>query len=612
MLYIDLETYSNLDLKKVGVYAYTEDPGFEILMAGWSLGGEEPGIAIGEKEISAIPGLFDSSVIKVAQNSQFDRICTSKLGPQSPRNWIDTMALAAEIGLPQSLEMMAKRLKVDPKDSAGSALIRLFCMPKKDRKTGKYRRTMPHEHPEKWQEFLAYCVQDVRTLILVAEAMGLNFPTTTEEQLFLVDQIINDRGVKIDVELARRALEAATENASAAAIRLKQITGLANPNSIQQLLPWLREAGSPLPNLQAETVEKAIEDPDTTAEAREVLELRQGTALTASKKFEVALRQMSDDGRLRGQFRFFGAHTGRWAGRGVQLHNLPRAEVSDPETAILDLKMGNGATAHTLKALVRPMIVGDPSLTVCDYSAIEARVLAWLAGEEWVLEAFRQKRDIYVETADRMSTPGNTLTRFQGKVAVLALGYQGALNSLLAMGAQGDDDELYALVRQWRTANPKIVSFWGKMETGWDEGRRALRVDFKKEGSTTRMVLPSGRALTYRWVKNQMVLVQDKRTGNMRQQMSRTFSDTNGYRVETYGGRLTENVTQAVARDILADALINLEREGYPVVGHVHDEVLVETTDLAAVQEIMCQPPSWAQTLPLAAEGFVTQRYRKG
>lgn len=600
MLFIDLETYSNIDLKKVGVYAYTEDPGFEILMAGWSVDGEEPDIAIGEAEISKIPGLFDPEVIKVAQNAQFDRICTSVLGHQSPEHWIDTMALAAENGLPQSLEMLAKRLKVDPKDSAGSALIRLFCMPKKG------KRTFPHEQPEKWKDFIAYCLQDVRTLVLIAEIMGLDFPTETERELFLVDQIINGRGVKIDVELAQRAFEAGSENASNAKTRLKELTGLENPNSVQQLRPWLRSAGTPLLDLRAETVQAAIDDPDTTPVAREVLELRQGTALIAAQKYEVALRQMNTDGRLRGQFRFYGAHTGRWAGRGVQLHNLPRATIDDPEAAILDLKLGNGADAHTLKALVRSMILGP--LSVCDYSAIEARVLAWLAGEEWVLEAFRGGRDIYVETAGRMSTPGNELTRFQGKVAVLALGYQGALNSLTAMGATGTDDELYALVRQWRTANPQIVKFWRRCENGWDEGTRALRVNFKKQGTTTRLVLPSGRALVYRWVKNGLV-PDPKNPG--KQKMSRTFSDANGYRVETYGGRLTENITQAVARDVLGDALIRLEREGIPVVGHVHDEVLADTTDLAAVQEIMCQPPEWAPTLPLAAEGFTTMRYRK-
>lgn len=602
MLLVDIETFSSTDLKKCGVYAYAEDPTFEVLMAGWSVDGEEPNIALGEKEISAIPGLFDRNVIKVAQNAEFERVCLANLGPTPPDQWIDTMALAAEHGFPQSLEMLAKRLKVTPKDSAGSALIRLFCMPNKKR-----GRVFGWMEPEKWQQFIKYCLQDVGTLVEIAEKMGLDFPTTAEHQLFQVDQIINARGVKIDVELAQRAFEAGNENASNAMSRLREVTGLANPNSVQQLLPWLRSAGTPLPNLRAETVSAAIDDPDTTAEAREVLELRQGTALIAAQKYGVALRQMNTDGRLRGQFRFFGAHTGRWAGRGVQLHNLPRATVSDPETAILDLKLGLGATAHTLKALVRSMITGP--LTVCDYSAIEARVLAWLAGEEWVLEAFRGGRDIYVETAGRMSTPGNELTRFQGKVAVLALGYCGALNSLQAMGAKGTEDELYGLVRQWRGANPNIVKFWKRCEVGWDEGVRALRVNFQKSGATTRLVLPSGRAIVYRWVRNELV-PDPKKQGQLK--MSRSFSNPQGYRDETYGGRLTENITQAVARDVLADALIRLEEEGIPVVGHVHDEILAETTDLAAVQEIMCQPPVWAPTLPLNAEGFVTDRYRKG
>lgn len=578
MLFIDLETYSSIDLKKVGVYAYAEDPAFEILMAGWSVDGAEPDIAVGEDEIRSIPGLFDPSVIKVAHNAEFERICLANLGSTPPSQWIDTQALAAEHGLPQGLDQLARRLKVDPKDSAGHRLIRMFCLPP---------RVFPHEQPEKWLEFKAYCLQDVRTLVLVAEVMGLDFPTTAEHQLFQVDQIINGRGVQIDVELAQRALEAGNDNARRAARRLREITSLANPNSVAQLLPWLRGAGTSLPNLQAATVEQAIAHPATSTVVREVLELRQGTALIAAQKFEVALRQMNTDGRLRGQFRFYGAHTGRWAGRGVQLHNLPRATISDPNAAILDLKLGNGADAQTLKALVRSMITGP--LVVCDYSAIEARVLAWLAGEEWVLQAFREGRDIYVETAERMGG----LTRFQGKVAVLALGYQGAVNSLRALGAEGNDEDLYPLVHQWRAANPRIVSFWNKMEAGWDYGSQALRLNFEKRGVTTRMHLPSGRALTYRWVSG------------------RTFGDLRGYRVDTYGGRLTENATQAVARDILADALIKLDQAGYRVVGHVHDEVLVESSDLEGVRSIMCQPPDWAKTLPLDAAGFVTDRYKK-
>lgn len=348
-------------------------------------------------------------------------------------------------------------------------------------------------------------------------------------------------------------------------------------------------------------MKKALLKKNLTADQRTVLELRQELALVASKKYQAAIDASSSDGRLRGGFQYFGAHTGRWAGRRVQLHNLPRAALdstAEVDAAILDLKLGAGASSQTLKALVRPMFMGP--FGIIDYSAIEARVLAWLAGEEWVLEAFRKGRDIYVETAERMGG----LTRFQGKVAVLALGYNGSIGSLAAMGAEGDDEQLMMLVHQWRRANPNIVRLWKIMDqafrgTGMAVGKR-MRVE--KDGNDRLLHLPSGRAIHYHDVE-----AAGKRI---------TFANFRAPgRMDTYGGRLVENATQAVARDILAEALVRLGEAGYDVVGHVHDEVIIEMPQdgtLAQLQDIVTASPKWADGLPLGGEGFVSQRYQKG
>jgi DNA polymerase len=287
--------------------------------------------------------------------------------------------------------------------------------------------------------------------------------------------------------------------------------------------------------------------------------------------------------------------------------------VDDPEAAILDLKMGLGAEPYTLKALVRSMFIGP--LTVVDYASIEARVVAWIANEEWALQAFRDGRDIYVETAARMSTPSTPLTRFQGKVAVLALGYNGGVNSLRAMGAEGNDEELLRLVQVWRRANPRIVRLWEVMGDAVESGGRVgPHIRISRHGSTMKMHLPSGRAIVYHDVKWERYVVVDDKTGKKIHKEGWRYADPKrgGARIGTYGGRLVENATQAIARDVLAEALIRLEDAGYAVVGHVHDEVIVESTDLPGVEKLMVQQPSWASGLPLDAEGFVTDRYRKG
>ena len=379
-LYIDIETYSTTDIKR-GVYRYSEDPEFLVLMAAWAIDDDPTQVAIGHEEIAAIPHLLDGSnvVVRVAHNAQFERVCLSRLASLPvgsylpPEAWEDTMALMAEWGYPQSLEDGAKALGAEPKDGAGKDLIRWFCQPARNGK-----RRLPEDHPEKWAAFVEYCRQDVDTMRDMHKRLLAKhgaWPTEQERQVWIADQKVNDRGITVDLELAAHAVEAASANTEEAKAEARAITGVENPNSPAQLLGWF---GGLVPDLKAGTVRDALARDDLTADQRRVLELRQGMALTAHKKFQVALDAASPDGRLRGGFRFFGAHTGRWAGRGLQFQNMPRAGFEsevEQDAALLDLRLGLGADPHTLKALVRPMLVGP--FTVCDYSAIGR---AWSPG----------------------------------------------------------------------------------------------------------------------------------------------------------------------------------------------------------------------------------------
>lgn len=632
LLFIDIETYSGVDLLKSNVYTYSESPDFEILMAAWAHSDGVVHLAVGEEEIKDIPGLFDSDYVKVAHNAQFERVCLSRLAGMPTGRYIpasefaDTQALAGVYGYPQSLKELAKALGAEEKDEAGTRLINLFSKPQ----PRTHRRLFPSDKPEQWEDFKRYCVQDVATLVDIYRLLtqrhptdspqNHGFPTLDEYRLFLADQRINDRGIAVDLDMAFAAVEAAESNRVEQIEEMVGITGLENPGSVTQLLGWFSENAPEceLENLQKASVESAMKV--ATGQAKRVLELRQELALVASKKYTAAIAGTSEDGRLRGSFKYFGAHTGRWAGRGVQLQNLPAASMESEtaaESAITDLKMGLGADAHTLKALVRQLFVGP--FTVCDYSAIEARVVAWLAGEQWALDAFAGGRDIYVETAARMfglDYEKAKTRRKDGKVAVLALGYNGGINSLRAMGADGTDQELQYIVTQWRNANSKISSLWEEVESAFRRGDGEpigecglLRVE--KDGRDRHLVLPSGRAIVYhdcgaKWKTN--------RWGARVKEISFADPKKNGFRVSTYGGRLVENATQAVARDILAAGILNLSKHGYKVVGHVHDEVLVEGASPFTVKEVarlLTENPGWATGLPLAAEGYTCNRYRK-
>jgi DNA polymerase len=626
-LRVDIETRSRVDLNKSNVYRYVECPDFRILMAGWSLDGSPTRVAVGWHEVKNIPGLWDDDVIKVAHNAPFERICFSRAAGLptgqylDPEPWYDTAAVAAEHGYPRSLDGAAKALQCTPKDSAGSRLIRLFCVPNRK---GEFNG--PDTHPEEWMEFMAYCAQDVDTLAEVDEALP-GWPSQRERLIFMADQRINDRGIAIDVHMAEQAMQAAEDNRMEKELRVMHLTGVANPGSQPQFLKWCQEAISPrIRNLQKETIARLLEHPRLSPVQREVLELRQELALVASKKYSSALDNVCADGRLRGTLFFFGAHTGRWSGRGTQVQNLPSAAFVDEDgewdedaevAAIADLMMGLGASAEDLKKLVRALFLVHGC--VVDYAAIEARVIAWLAGEDWALEAFRKKRDIYVETAQRMSTPDHPLTRKQGKVAVLALGYNGGVNSLRAMGAEGTDGDLQVLVDQWRRTNPRIVRLWRALQDALatEDGSRVAVGQYlavSREGETVRLHLPSGRAITYHGMRWERYRVQDPKTHKWVAKEGWRYDDPKkpGQRIGTYGGRLAENATQAVARDIMAEGLVRLHRAGYEPVAHVHDEIVVQHTDnVQEVQAIMCKTPKWATDMPIDGAGFVTTRYRK-
>lgn len=668
-LWIDIETRSRVDLKKFGAYRYVKCPDFRILMASYIFD-DGPTVNVETyDDLHRIPGLWDPKVKKVAHNAPFERICFSEFSHRErlsvdvgdngflpATEWHDTMAVAAVQGYPKSLAMTAKSLGATPKDEAGTALINWFCKPQRD---GTFRR--PEDHPEKWEQFVRYCNQDTETLKevdLLLEAEG-NWPTEMEYQIFLADQDINDRGIEIDVPLAKAASRLAVAATEEQKERVRALTlwEVENPGSTQQMLGWLNDNGCELPNMKAESVERELLRPGLREDVLEVLELRQDLALAAPAKFASALSAQVD-GRLHGTLAYFGAHTGRWAGRGTQPQNLPRASfkptAEDEEQ--MEMMRDLGATkaqiaafeaeavarvteaeikkimrgssdvnALTLKKTVRPMFLVDG--VVVDYSAIEAVVISWLSGEEWALQAFRDKRDIYVETANRMGG----LTRPQGKIAVLALGYNGGAGSLKAMAGDKDvidvngtmiplahvpDDILYDMfVYPWRDANKNIVRLWAGLERRFRTGGTVGdHLAFEKaHGNRDRLLrLPSGRAISYRKCG-----IQKRRKPNRRGEMVErevlTFWSPAGYRADTYGGRLAENVTQAVARDLMAEALVRLRKAGLEVVAHIHDEIVVQgTKDVDLVSEIMCELPSWAEGLPVSGEGFSTYRYKKG
>ena len=639
---IDIETYSSVPLPRCGVYRYCDAPDFEILLFSYAFD-DAPvktiDLASGEtlpKEV--ISALEDPGIIKVAYNAQFERVCLSRyLGHWlDPHQWRCTMVMAAYLTLPGRLADSAVALgTTEKKMEEGKDLLRYFSVPCKPTKTnGGRTRNLPADAPEKWAVYKQYNAQDVETERAIRKALE-KYPLPEREwAYYALDQQINDRGVRVDRLLVKQAMRVDQAFSEQAFQRAQELTGLENPGSVNQLKAWLADQNMPMESLAKKLVQEKAKDAGGVV--ADLLNLRLELSKTSVKKYEAIARCLCRDGRVHGLLQFYGAsRTGRWAGRLVQAQNLPQNHLPDLNLAREMVKTGDeqlieilfGSVPNTLSELIRTAFIPKDGcrFIVADFSAIEARVLAWLANEEWVLDEFRGKGKIYEATASRMfHIPQETIVkghpnyeyRQKGKQATLSCGYGGGVGALKAMGAKMPEEEMQPLVDAWRSANPNIVAFWGALD-------RAARTVIRKKTSVRVgklilywqddkmfMRLPSGRNLCYQ---------SPHFTGN------RFGSDAIGYyapnaagqRVvqETFGGKLAENATQAIARDILAHALLTLEKNGYPVIFHVHDEAVIEMSiGQGALEEacrLMAIAPNWAEELPLRADGYECMYYRK-
>lgn len=653
-LSIDIETYSSVDIKKSGMYKYALSDDFQILLFAYSIDfGEVKIIDLAKGEILPeviIEALNDKNIIKHAYNAPFEWWCLNQAGYKtSIEQWRDTMfhglycgytaglgATGTAIGLPQDKK----------KDTTGKALIKLFCVPcKPTKKNGGRLRNLPHHEPEKWELFKNYCIQDVVTETEIYKRLS-NFPVPQEEQdLWVLDQKINAYGVKIDTELVRGALNINNVITAELTEEAVQVTGLDNPNSAAQLGKWLKEkTGQDIENLQKGTVSELIGSLEDK-EAVRVLEIRQELAKTSIKKYVAMEEAICPDGRIRGLLQFYGANrTGRWAGRLVQVQNLPRnyLETLDYAREIVKsqnanfLKLVYGNVSDTLSQLIRTAFVPSEGhkFVVADFSAIEARVIAWLAGEQWRQEVFATHGKIYEASASQMfgvpielikkGNPEYAL-RQKGKVAELALGYGGSSGALIAMGALDmglEEKELPDVVRRWRNANKRITDLWygienaviKLMETGETQGLKGIifsrEIDLIYGQDFLTIKLPSGRKLFY-----PKPHLKENRFGSNALHYFGVNQTTKKWEVqETYGGKLVENIVQAISRDCLAVTLKRLESEGLQTVMHIHDEAVIDAdlnVDLDKVCELMGQPIEWAPGLLLKAAGFESSYYMK-
>lgn len=642
----DIETFSDVDLIRCGVYKYADSPDFEMLLFAYAAddgdvhiidiaGGEE----LPEKIIQAIKS---DTVVKTAYNAQFERVCLSRylklpegeyLNPQS---WYCTAVQAAELALPLSLADVGSVLGLErQKMTEGKELIKYFCVPCKPTKSnGNRTRNRPCHDINKWETFKKYCMRDVDVERQIADKLKM-YPIRDEEhRLYVLDQIINDRGVLVDSELAEQAVKLNSIQTTVAVEQAYMITGLENPNSVTQLKQWLKENGVEIESLSKKAV-KSLAD-ETDGDVSEMLKLRLLMAKTSVKKYEAVIRSVCSDNRVHGMMRFCGANrTGRWSGNILQPQNLPqnhlpdltlaRDIVKDGDFEMLDMMFGN--VPNVLSELIRTILIPKPNhrFIVADFSAIEARVLAWIAGEQWRIDTFKNGGDIYCASASKMfKVPVekhgvNGELRQKGKISELACGYGGSVGALKNMGAVEmgvQENELQGLINDWRNANPHIVRFW------YEVGNAAMKaikekttvplgkLVFAYERGILFIRLPSGRRLSY--IKPR---IGTNRFGGD----SITYMGINSAkkwdRLETFGGKLTENIVQGTARDLLANARINAANAGYDTVFHVHDEIICEVPNgYGSVDELcrlMCIKTDWADGLPLNADGFECEYYKK-
>lgn len=659
---IDIETYCEADIKKCGLYRYVADPSFEILLIAWAT---DDGEGFGETKLADLASgdpfpqellddFKDSNVTLIAHNAAFERVSFSRYLQQhypgqylepctflSPDNWICTMVMAASLTLPMALKDVGEVLRTtQQKDEEGKRLIKLFSAPCKPTKSnGGRTRNLPHHLPEDWAKFKYYCIQDVNTEVDIYKRLK-RFPMPDREWYhYQVNERINDRGVMIDTELVQQAIACDLMLSDAMSKKAYELTGLENPNSVSQLKTWLEERGIPMDTLGKKDVAEMIGELDKNgvdAEAMDMLKLRLQMAKSSVKKYQAAERCVCADGRARGLFQFYGAsRTGRYSGRNIQLQNLPQNHISTLDEARTLVKLGcfdmvesiYGNTPDVLSQLIRTMLIPKEGceFIVADFSAIEARVLAWEADEQWVLDAFQNGEDLYCATASQMfhvpvvKHGVNGELRQKGKIATLACGYGGSSGALISMGALQmglKEEELPEIIDSWREANPKIVQYW------WDTEKAAMtafktheeqevgKIRFTFSSGTLWMVLPSGRKLAYLDPKQ-----QPNRFGRMSLTYKGVGQNHKWSRQETYSGRLVENATQAIARDILAEAMARIEAHGLNIVAHVHDEVIIEASkgkySVDGVCKLMSENPAWCKGLPLSAAGYKGDYYFK-
>lgn len=646
-LSIDIETYSPADLTKCGVYKYAEAADFEILLFAYSYDyGAVHIVDLAQGEV--IPGnvlsdLTDPAVLKTAYNAQFERVCLNRFlrMDMDASQWECTMVKAAMLGLPFGLKLVGEVLNLDVQKSAvGNALIKYFSIPcSPTARNGQRTRNLPQHDLFRWMEFKEYCIRDVEAENAIRQRIDFFRIPDREKQLYDLDQRINDRGIRIDRQLAENAIRI-NESVSEALMKdATALTGLSNPNSDAQIKSWIEARTSYYPQSLNKADMPAVRSSIQDEKVIQVLELREQLSKSSVKKYEAMLQYITHDDRAHGLLQFYGANrTGRWAGRGIQMQNLPRIYerhigrardiALQGESTLLELLYGN--VPDILSQLVRTAFVATPGhrLIVADFSAIEARVLAWLAGEQWRLDVFSGHGKIYEASAAAMfhvpieSIGKESPLRQKGKVAELACGYGGGPGALMAMGALNmglTEDELPGIIRGWRNANRKVVKFWQDAEEAAIEAVNnpgtavTLSGQFTllKTGNILYITLPSGRQLCY---------YEAQLKPDCKGKVSVSYYDLNGItkkwqRTSTYGGKLTENIVQAVSRDLLAEAMLNLDTEGYKIVGHVHDEVILDmpvgSGSLEEVIAIMTRPPKWAKGLPLAADGFENEYYKK-
>lgn len=652
VLHIDIETFSSVDLRNSGLYKYVQSPDFRILLFAYAYD-DEPVQIVDLEQGEELPpqiiyDLRNPKVIKMAHNAAFEFYCLSKFYSTPLNQWRCSMIHALYCGYPASLSAVGEAMDF-PQDKKkmgiGKALIKFFCVPcKPTAKNGQRTRNLPKHDPERWKLFKEYCRQDVVTERAIENGLSQYEVPAAEWVNWRIDQRINMNGVAVDRELIIGALAISGDIKGELEGKARDISGLDNPNSVAQLKAWIEQNSDlELDNLNKSTVSEVLNGKSGSDEIREMLKIRQELGKTSVKKYETMAACMCDDGRIRGLLQFYGANrTGRWAGRLVQVQNLPRNYIGTLDIArdlvkrqqIDAIKMIYGNVPDTLSQLIRTAFVPGEGchFAVADFSAIEARVISWLAGETWRLDVFRTHGKIYEASASAMfGVPIETIVKGQpnyalrakGKIAELALGYGGGQGALISMGALKmglTEDELPEIVQRWRGSNRRIYDFWYKVQraaqetiqygviTSLDKG-----ITFSRDKDFMIVGLPSGRSLYYNHPsveKNEMG--RDEIYYYGLNQTNKKWS-----RISTWGGKLVENIVQAVARDLLANAILNLCQNGYQINFHIHDEVILEIPDSATRKtldnaiELMCSLPAWAEGLPLNADGFDNARYYK-